>query len=186
MKEFEDLMDRRPFLVNEVLLRRNVNEVVEWEKRVALFGDDDEKVWLQSLTGWRPQCLSPLSRLADVWSYSFHAVSHRSLRLTPRRLRPSILAKPPDPSTLSLSPLPSSTRRGGPRMPRPASRETNPTSTRRGRFLTKPSRCHSRRSMNSPRLGASGPKWSLETSKSSVAAHVAEFVVSTLMVAIHL
>jgi pre-mRNA-splicing factor SYF1 len=44
MKEFEELMDRRPFLVNEVLLRRNANEVVEWEKRVALYGDDDEKV----------------------------------------------------------------------------------------------------------------------------------------------
>ena len=44
MKSFEGLMDRRPFLVNEVLLRRNPNEVVEWEKRVALFGDDDEKV----------------------------------------------------------------------------------------------------------------------------------------------
>ncbi|ORY34933.1 hypothetical protein BCR39DRAFT_515684 [Naematelia encephala] len=44
MKAFEELMDRRPFLVNEVLLRRNPNEVVEWEKRVALFGDDDEKV----------------------------------------------------------------------------------------------------------------------------------------------
>ncbi|OCF37080.1 pre-mRNA-splicing factor SYF1 [Kwoniella heveanensis CBS 569] len=44
MKSFEELMDRRPFLVNEVLLRRNPNEVVEWEKRVALYGDDDEKV----------------------------------------------------------------------------------------------------------------------------------------------
>ncbi|KAK8849485.1 pre-mRNA-splicing factor SYF1 [Kwoniella newhampshirensis] len=44
MKKFEELMDRRPFLVNEVLLRRNPNEVVEWEKRVALYGDDDEKV----------------------------------------------------------------------------------------------------------------------------------------------
>ncbi|GAA5889753.1 hypothetical protein JCM6882_004311 [Rhodosporidiobolus microsporus] len=44
MKEFEELMDRRPFLVNEVLLRRNPNDVVEWEKRVALFGVDDEKV----------------------------------------------------------------------------------------------------------------------------------------------
>jgi pre-mRNA-splicing factor SYF1 len=44
MKNFEELMDRRPFLMNEVLLRRNPNEVVEWEKRVALFGDDDEKV----------------------------------------------------------------------------------------------------------------------------------------------
>lgn len=44
MKDFEELMDRRPFLMNEVLLRRNPNEVVEWEKRVALYGDDDEKV----------------------------------------------------------------------------------------------------------------------------------------------
>ncbi|ORY88655.1 spliceosome complex protein [Leucosporidium creatinivorum] len=44
MKDFEELMDRRPFLVNEVLLRRNPNDVQEWEKRVALFGNDDEKV----------------------------------------------------------------------------------------------------------------------------------------------
>lgn len=44
MKSFEELMDRRPFLINEVLLRRNPNEVVEWEKRIALYGDDDEKV----------------------------------------------------------------------------------------------------------------------------------------------
>ncbi|GAA5913892.1 hypothetical protein JCM8208_004990 [Rhodotorula glutinis] len=44
MRSFEDLMDRRPFLVNEVLLRRNPNDVQEWEKRVALYGTDDEKV----------------------------------------------------------------------------------------------------------------------------------------------
>ncbi|TXT13298.1 hypothetical protein VHUM_00665 [Vanrija humicola] len=44
MKGFEELMDRRPFLVNDVLLRRNPNEVVEWEKRVALHGDDDKAV----------------------------------------------------------------------------------------------------------------------------------------------
>lgn len=44
MKAFEQLMDRRPFLVNEVLLRRNPNEVVEWEKRVALYTGNDEKV----------------------------------------------------------------------------------------------------------------------------------------------
>lgn len=44
MKEFEELMDRRPFLVNDVLLRRNPNDVQEWEKRVALWGDDDNKV----------------------------------------------------------------------------------------------------------------------------------------------
>ncbi|KAI0047958.1 spliceosome complex protein [Auriscalpium vulgare] len=44
MQAFEELMDRRPFLVNDVLLRRNPNDVQEWEKRVALWGDDDEKV----------------------------------------------------------------------------------------------------------------------------------------------
>lgn len=44
MKAFEKLMDRRPFLVNDVLLRRNPNDVVEWEKRVALHGDDDEAI----------------------------------------------------------------------------------------------------------------------------------------------
>lgn len=44
MKSFEELMDRRPFLVNEVLLRRNPHDVQEWEKRVALWGDDNEKV----------------------------------------------------------------------------------------------------------------------------------------------
>lgn len=44
MKGFEELMDRRPFLVNEVLLRRNPNDVQEWEKRVVLYGEDDEKV----------------------------------------------------------------------------------------------------------------------------------------------
>ncbi|KAG6869083.1 hypothetical protein C0993_003403 [Termitomyces sp. T159_Od127] len=42
--EFEDLTDRRPFLVNDVLIRRNPNDVQEWEKRIALWGEDDEKV----------------------------------------------------------------------------------------------------------------------------------------------
>lgn len=44
MKEFEALMDRRPFLLNDVLLRRNPNDVQEWEKRVALWGEDDDRV----------------------------------------------------------------------------------------------------------------------------------------------
>ncbi|MBW0483088.1 hypothetical protein O181_022803 [Austropuccinia psidii MF-1] len=45
MKEFEELMDRRPFLVNDVLLRRNPNDVQEWEKRIVLLGNNqDEKI----------------------------------------------------------------------------------------------------------------------------------------------
>ncbi|KAI9495026.1 pre-mRNA splicing factor syf-1 [Zychaea mexicana] len=41
---FERLMDRRPFLVNDVLLRQNPNNALEWEKRVMLWGDNKEKV----------------------------------------------------------------------------------------------------------------------------------------------
>ena len=44
MLRFEHLMDRRPFLVNDVLLRQNPNNVVEWEKRVALWGDNKKEV----------------------------------------------------------------------------------------------------------------------------------------------
>jgi pre-mRNA-splicing factor SYF1 len=44
MLRFEQLMDRRPFLVNDVLLRQNPNNVLEWEKRVALWGDNKREV----------------------------------------------------------------------------------------------------------------------------------------------
>ncbi|GIJ99903.1 pre-mRNA-splicing factor syf1 [Aspergillus viridinutans] len=44
MLRFEQLMDRRPFLVNDVLLRQNPNNVIEWEKRVALWGDNREEI----------------------------------------------------------------------------------------------------------------------------------------------
>ncbi|KAI4170761.1 MAG: hypothetical protein LQ343_004723 [Gyalolechia ehrenbergii] len=44
MMRFEQLMDRRPFLVNDVLLRQNPSNVVEWEKRVALWGDNKKEV----------------------------------------------------------------------------------------------------------------------------------------------
>ncbi|KAI4720761.1 pre-mRNA-splicing factor syf1 [Aureobasidium sp. EXF-10727] len=44
MMRFEQLMDRRPFLLNDVLLRQNPNSVAEWEKRVALWGDNKPEV----------------------------------------------------------------------------------------------------------------------------------------------
>lgn len=44
MMRFEQLMDRRPFLVNDVLLRQNSNDVNQWEKRVALWGDNKHEV----------------------------------------------------------------------------------------------------------------------------------------------
>lgn len=44
MMRFEHIMDRRPFLLNDVLLRQNPNNVPEWEKRVVLWGDNMEEV----------------------------------------------------------------------------------------------------------------------------------------------
>ncbi|WYZ46463.1 hypothetical protein EsH8_IX_000688 [Colletotrichum jinshuiense] len=44
MMRFEQLMDRRPFLLNDVVLRQNPNNVSEWEKRVALWGDNKLEV----------------------------------------------------------------------------------------------------------------------------------------------
>lgn len=44
MLRFEQLMDRRPFLVNDVLLRQNPNNVIEWEKRVALWGENKHEI----------------------------------------------------------------------------------------------------------------------------------------------
>ncbi|RDW80749.1 putative pre-mrna-splicing factor syf1 protein [Coleophoma crateriformis] len=44
MMRFEQLMDRRPFLINDVLLRQNPNNTPEWKKRVALWGDNKQEV----------------------------------------------------------------------------------------------------------------------------------------------
>lgn len=44
LARFEKLMDRRPFLVNDVHLRQNPNNVQEWMKRIELWGDNEQKV----------------------------------------------------------------------------------------------------------------------------------------------
>lgn len=44
MMRFEHLMERRPFLINDVVLRQNPNNVAEWKKRVTLWGDNKVEV----------------------------------------------------------------------------------------------------------------------------------------------
>ncbi|CAN9309237.1 unnamed protein product [Alternaria alternata] len=48
MVRFESLMQRRPFLLNDVMLRQNPHNVIEWEKRVALWGDN-KKRWYKPI-----------------------------------------------------------------------------------------------------------------------------------------
>ncbi|SAL94888.1 hypothetical protein [Absidia glauca] len=69
LARFERLMDRRAFLVNEVLLRQNPNNVAEWEKRVALWGDQHDKVvetYTQALQTINPK--KPHGKLQSLWS----------------------------------------------------------------------------------------------------------------------
>ena len=49
MRMLKELMDWWPFLINDMLLHRNPNDVQEWEKWVALWADNDDKVWFASL-----------------------------------------------------------------------------------------------------------------------------------------
>ncbi|KAI9006176.1 hypothetical protein BC832DRAFT_556303 [Gaertneriomyces semiglobifer] len=43
LKRFEKLMERRPVLVNDVWLRQNPQNVVEWENRVQIFKDREDR-----------------------------------------------------------------------------------------------------------------------------------------------
>ncbi|KAL8639480.1 MAG: hypothetical protein Q9228_003485 [Teloschistes exilis] len=68
MLRFEHLMDRRPFLVNDVLLRQNPNNVIEWEKRVALWGDNKKEVvqtYTNAIAAIRPK--HAVGKFYELW-----------------------------------------------------------------------------------------------------------------------
>ncbi|ODQ63751.1 hypothetical protein NADFUDRAFT_53404 [Nadsonia fulvescens var. elongata DSM 6958] len=44
LERFEKLMDRRPFLLNDLMLRQDPNNVIEWQKRILLWGDNQAQV----------------------------------------------------------------------------------------------------------------------------------------------
>jgi len=44
LTRYEDLLDRRPLLMNSVLLRQNPHNVLEWHKRVTLLGGKDREI----------------------------------------------------------------------------------------------------------------------------------------------
>ena len=68
MMRFEQLMDRRPFLVNDVLLRQNPNNVNEWEKRVALWGDNKTEIvqtYTDAIAAIQPR--KAIGRFHELW-----------------------------------------------------------------------------------------------------------------------
>ncbi|KAF3902995.1 hypothetical protein ABW20_dc0107118 [Dactylellina cionopaga] len=69
MMRFEYLMDRRPFLVNDVLLRQNPNNVIEWEKRVGLWGDNKKEVvqtYTDAIAAIQPK--KAVGKFSDLWA----------------------------------------------------------------------------------------------------------------------
>ena len=69
MMRFEQLMDRRPFLVNDVLLRQNPHHVNEWQKRVALWGDNNQMVvqtYADAIAAIGPK--KAVGRLHELWT----------------------------------------------------------------------------------------------------------------------
>ncbi|KAM3424497.1 hypothetical protein BST61_g6501 [Cercospora zeina] len=68
MMRFEQLMDRRPFLVNDVLLRQNPHNVNEWQKRVALWGDNKAMVvqaYADAIAAINPK--KAVGRFHELW-----------------------------------------------------------------------------------------------------------------------
>ena len=69
MMRLEQLMDRRPFLVNDVLLRQNPNNVGEWQKRVALWGDNMKEVvqtYTDAIAAVQPR--KAVGRFHELWN----------------------------------------------------------------------------------------------------------------------
>lgn len=69
MMRFENLMDRRPFLLNDVLLRQNPNNVAEWEKRVVLWEKNSKEVvqtYSDAIAAIQPK--KAVGRLHDLWT----------------------------------------------------------------------------------------------------------------------
>ena len=63
LERYEDLMDRRPLLLNSVLLRQNPHNVHEWHKRVKLFDGKPKEV--------RPQITQSVESILSIRMHFF-------------------------------------------------------------------------------------------------------------------
>ncbi|KAI1003509.1 Pre-mRNA-splicing factor syf1 [Podosphaera aphanis] len=69
MMRFEQLMDRRPFLINDVLLRQNPNNVSEWNVRIGLWGDNKQEVvqtYTDAIATIQPR--KAVGRFHELWA----------------------------------------------------------------------------------------------------------------------
>jgi pre-mRNA-splicing factor SYF1 len=69
MMRFEQLMDRRPFLINDVLLRQNPNNVPEWNVRIGLWGDNKQEVvktYTDAIAAVQPK--KAIGKFHELWT----------------------------------------------------------------------------------------------------------------------
>jgi pre-mRNA-splicing factor SYF1 len=69
LMRFEQLLDRRPFLANDVLLRQNPQNVPEWQKRVALWGENKQMVvqtYTDAIAAVNPK--KAVGRFHELWT----------------------------------------------------------------------------------------------------------------------
>ncbi|KHJ31556.1 putative pre-mrna-splicing factor syf1 [Erysiphe necator] len=69
MIRFEQLMDRRPFLINDVLLRQNPNNVSEWNVRIGLWGNNKTeivKTYTDAISSIQPK--KATGRFHELWA----------------------------------------------------------------------------------------------------------------------
>ena len=66
LARFERLMERRPFLVNEVVLRQNPHNVNEWKARVKLFLDSKIEEKIPEVYGKGVEAVNPFQAVGNV------------------------------------------------------------------------------------------------------------------------
>jgi pre-mRNA-splicing factor SYF1 len=70
LARFEDLMERRPFLVSDVLLRQNPHNVSEWKNRIKLYEDLEDYENVVATYTLACSTISPqraTGKLTDLW-----------------------------------------------------------------------------------------------------------------------
>ncbi|KAI9665469.1 MAG: pre-mRNA-splicing factor syf1 [Alyxoria varia] len=69
MDRLDQLMNRRAFLLNDVVLRQNPSNVIEWQKRVALWGDNKQEVvqtYTNAIAAIQPK--KALGQFHELWT----------------------------------------------------------------------------------------------------------------------
>lgn len=65
-ERLEDLLARRPFLLSDIVLKQNPNDVNEWLKRVKIVPDSEKPlIYARAIT--EIDGLSALGKFSDLW-----------------------------------------------------------------------------------------------------------------------